>query len=128
MYQYKVFLIASLKGMTPSRHKQRTVSEQDLTVRLLTGTTCLQDKIDAIAKKMYGAASVQYSEEADKDIERYNRLGFGGLPICMAKTQYSFSGEAEKKGVPQGFDLLVSRVGASVGAGFLVPLIGLAHT
>lgn len=83
-----------------------------------------QEKIDIIAKKMYGAGSVSYSDEADKDIERYNKLGFGSLPICMAKTQYSFSGEADKKGAPTRFDLLVNRVGASVGAGFLVPLIG----
>lgn len=84
----------------------------------------LQGKIEAIAKKMYGAGSVTYSEEAEKDMERYNKLGFGGLPICMAKTQYSFSGEAEKKGVPTGFELVINRVSASVGAGFLVPLVG----
>lgn len=84
----------------------------------------MQEKIEIIAKKMYGAASVSYSEEADQDVERYNKLGFSKLPICMAKTQYSFSGDADKKGVPTGFDLLVNRVGASVGAGFLVPLIG----
>lgn len=75
---------------------------------------------------MYGAASVKYSEEAEKDVQRYDKLGFSGLPICMAKTQYSFSGEAEKKGAPTGFELYVNRVGASVGAGFLVPLIGKA--
>ena len=84
----------------------------------------LQDKISAIAEKMYGAGSVEYSEEAEKDIERYTRQGFGKLPICMAKTQYSFSGDAEKKGAPSGFTLLINRVGASVGAGFLVPLVG----
>jgi len=86
----------------------------------------LQEKISAIAEKVYGAAKVEYSEDAEKDIERYTRQGFAGLPICMAKTQYSFSGDAEKKGAPTGFTLVINRVGASVGAGFLVPLVGRA--
>jgi formate--tetrahydrofolate ligase len=73
---------------------------------------------------MYGAAGVEYSEEAEKDIELYTKQGFGSLPICMAKTQYSFSGDAVKKGAPTGFTLLINRVSASVGAGFLVPLVG----
>jgi len=84
----------------------------------------IKEKISAIAEKVYGAAKVEYSEDAEKDIERYTRQGFAGLPICMAKTQYSFSGDAEKKGAPTGFTLVINRVGASVGAGFLVPLVG----
>lgn len=67
----------------------------------------LQDKVWSIAQKMYGAGAVEYSEQAERDIERYDRLGFGRLPICMAKTQYSFSGEADKKGAPEGFTLHV---------------------
>lgn len=84
----------------------------------------IKDKISAIAEKMYGAAGVEYSEEAEKDIELYTKQGFGSLPICMAKTQYSFSGDAVKKGAPTGFTLLINRVSASVGAGFLVALVG----
>lgn len=84
--------------------------------RLTTLTTSrnhnvmLQEKIKAIAVKMYGAAEVEYEEQAEKDIKRYNELGFDKLPICIAKTQYSFSGDAEKKGAPTGHTLKIREV------------------
>ena len=56
-----------------------------------------QEKIETIAKKTYGAASVEYLPQAEKQIELYTRMGFAGLPICMAKTQYSFSADAAVK-------------------------------
>lgn len=59
---------------------------------------------------MYGAAEVEYEEQAEKDIKRYNDLGFGKLPICLAKTQYSFSGDADKKGAPTGHTLTIREV------------------
>jgi len=60
----------------------------------------LQEKIEAIAKETYGAASVEYLPQAEKQIELYTRMGFAGLPICMAKTQYSFSADASAKVQP----------------------------
>lgn len=67
---------------------------------------------------------MSYEPQAEKQIELYTRLGFDKLPICMAKTQYSFSDDASKKGVPTGFTLPIRDVRASVGAGFLFPLVG----
>ncbi|KAK9831504.1 hypothetical protein WJX81_003430 [Elliptochloris bilobata] len=84
----------------------------------------IKEKIEIIAKETYKAGSVEYLPQAEKQIELYTRMGFAGLPICMAKTQYSFSDVAEKKGAPSGFVLPIRDVRASVGAGFLVPLVG----
>jgi len=83
----------------------------------------IKDKIKAIAK-FYGADDVEYSELAEKQIERYNKMGFNNLPICMAKTQYSFSADPNLKGAPTGFTIPVREIRASVGAGFLFPLLG----
>ena len=77
---------------------------------------------------MYGAAGVEYSPEAEKKIEIYTRQGFDKLPICMAKTQYSLSHDPELKGVPTGFIVPIRDVRASVGSGFLYPLLGKMST
>ncbi|TMX03576.1 hypothetical protein EJD97_015766 [Solanum chilense] len=87
----------------------------------------IKDKIVAIAKS-YGADGVEYSEEAEKQIEMYTKQGFTNLPICMAKTQYSFSHDAGKKGAPSGFILPIRDVRASIGAGFIYPLVGTMST
>jgi formyltetrahydrofolate synthetase len=84
----------------------------------------IAEKIDAIATKVYGADGVSYSDLARAQIERYERAGFGGLPICMAKTHLSLSHDPELKGVPTGFTLPVREVRASAGAGFIYPLCG----
>ena len=65
--------------------------------RLKYGRCASQEKIEAIAKETYGAASVEYLPRAEKQIELYTKMGFAGLPICMAKTQYSFSADAAAK-------------------------------
>lgn len=88
----------------------------------------IKDKIEAIATKIYGADGVDYSPEAEEQIERYTRQGFSNLPICMAKTHLSFSHEAVRKGVPTGFRLPIREIRASVGAGFLYPLVGTMST
>ncbi|KAL6747918.1 formate-tetrahydrofolate ligase [Haematococcus lacustris] len=88
----------------------------------------IKDKIEIIAKEMYHAAGVEYSPEAEAQIEKYTKMGFANLPICMAKTQYSFSHDATKKGAPSGFILPIRDVRASVGAGFLYPLAGTIMT
>jgi hypothetical protein len=84
----------------------------------------IKAKIETIATEIYGAAAVTYSEEAEKKIDAYARAGYAGLPICMAKTQYSLSTDAALKGVPTGFTVHVRDVRAAVGAGFLYPLLG----
>ncbi|CAG9459985.1 unnamed protein product [Pedinophyceae sp. YPF-701] len=86
------------------------------------------EKIRTIAQNLYGAADIEVSELAAKQIATYERQGFGGLPICMAKTQYSFSDKPEVKGAPEGFILPIREVRASVGAGFLFPLVGTIST
>jgi formyltetrahydrofolate synthetase len=77
---------------------------------------------------MYGAAGVTYSPEADAQIERFEQAGFGELPICMAKTHLSLSHDPTQKGVPTGFEVPVREVRASVGAGFIYPLLGKMST
>ncbi|WIA42580.1 hypothetical protein OEZ86_008557 [Tetradesmus obliquus] len=84
----------------------------------------IKDKIEAIACGTYGASGVSYSPEAEAAIAKFSAMGFDKLPICMAKTQYSFSHDATLKGAPSGFVLPIRDVRASVGAGFLYPLVG----
>lgn len=91
---------------------------------ILEGLACMQAKIEAIAKEVYGAASVEYLPQAESQIQLYTKMGNDKLPICMAKTQYSFSADASAKGAPSGFVLPIRDVRASVGAGFLYPLVG----
>ncbi len=84
----------------------------------------IKQKIEAIAREIYGADGVDYSELAEQRIEEYTRLGFDKLPICMAKTHLSLSHDATLKGVPKGFRIPIRDVRASVGAGFIYPLLG----
>ncbi|MBD5510398.1 MAG: formate--tetrahydrofolate ligase [Lachnospiraceae bacterium] len=81
-------------------------------------------KIEAVAKKIYGAGSVSYTSAAFKQIEKLESLGYGALPVCMAKNQYSLSDDPNKLGRPTGFDLSVREVYVSAGAGFIVVLTG----
>ena len=88
----------------------------------------IEDKIRTIAQKIYGADDIELLPEAAKKIERYTRQGFSKLPICMAKTHLSLSSDASKKGAPTGFTIPIRDVRASVGAGFLYPLVGTMTT
>jgi formyltetrahydrofolate synthetase len=88
----------------------------------------IKEKIEIIVKEMYGGSGVEYSPEAEKKIERYTRQGFDKLPICMAKTHLSLSHDPALKGAPTGFIVPVRDVRASVGAGFLYPLLGTMAT
>jgi len=85
-------------------------------------------KIDALARGLYGAAGVTYDEAARQDLERWTALGFAGLPICMAKTQYSFSHDPKQRVDPSGYLFRVRRVRLSAGAGFLYPVAGAMKT
>ncbi len=86
--------------------------------------TSIKDKIETICKEIYGADGVEYSEEAEKKIDLYTRLGFDELPMCMAKTHLSLSHDAKLKGRPTGFTVPIRDLRASVGAGFIYPLLG----
>jgi formyltetrahydrofolate synthetase len=84
----------------------------------------IKDKIETIAREIYRADGVDYTTEAQAQVERYTRLGFDKLPICMAKTHLSFTTDATKKGAPNGFRITVREIRASAGAGFLYPILG----
>ncbi len=84
----------------------------------------LKEKIEKIATTIYGAAKVEYSAEANRQLAMYEANGFGVLPICVAKTHLSISGDASLKGAPTGHTLTVREVRASVGAGFVYPICG----
>jgi methylenetetrahydrofolate dehydrogenase (NADP+) / methenyltetrahydrofolate cyclohydrolase / formyltetrahydrofolate synthetase len=88
----------------------------------------IKSKIETIVREIYGGSGVEYLPEAEKKIELYSRLGFGNLPICMAKTHLSVSHDPSLKGAPSGFTVPVRDVRASVGAGFLYPLLGTMST
>ncbi|KAI9314424.1 formate--tetrahydrofolate ligase-domain-containing protein [Dichotomocladium elegans] len=88
----------------------------------------IERKIEIICKEIYGAAGIELSATARAKIDMYTRQGFGNLPICMAKTQYSFSHEPTLKNVPSGFVVPIRDIRASVGAGFLYPLVGAMQT
>ncbi|KAI9207432.1 formate--tetrahydrofolate ligase-domain-containing protein [Polychytrium aggregatum] len=88
----------------------------------------IEEKIATIAREMYGADGIELSEAARKKIETYTAQGFANLPICMAKTHLSLSHDPKLKGVPSGFTVPVRDIRASVGAGFLYPLLGTMQT
>ena len=84
----------------------------------------IKDKINAIATKIYGADGVSFSPAASRTIDNLTKMGFGNMPICMAKTQYSLSDDQTKLGRPSGFTVNVREVYVSAGAGFIVALTG----
>ena len=84
----------------------------------------LEAKMNKIAKDMYGAKSVELSPSVKEKIEQYEAQGYGGLPICMAKTPLSLTGDPSIKGAPKGFTLKINDVTLSAGAGFIVPICG----
>ncbi len=84
----------------------------------------IKEKIKAIATKIYGADDVEFSPKANKEIANFERLGFGNLPICMAKNQYSLTDDPKKLGRPTGFKVTIRDITPSIGAGFLVALTG----
>ncbi|MCY4371946.1 MAG: formate--tetrahydrofolate ligase [bacterium] len=88
----------------------------------------IKEKIETIATSVYGAEGVDYSPQAERDIAGYEHDGFAYLPVCMAKTPLSMSHDPALKGRPRGFRLPVREVRSSVGAGFLVPILGSINT
>ena len=84
----------------------------------------LKDKIKRIATEIYGAGSVSFSATATKQLQKLTELGFGNLPVCMAKNQYSLSDNPKLLGRPEGFDITIREAYVSAGAGFVVVLTG----
>ena len=88
----------------------------------LDGT--IEDRIGAVVRKIYGGDGITVMPQAKKQIATLEALGYGGLPVCIAKTQYSFSDDQTKLGAPTGFTVTVKQVRVSAGAGFIVVLTG----
>ena len=88
----------------------------------------IKEKIETIATKIYGADGVEYTPLADRQIKTFTDLGYDKLPLCMAKTHLSLSHDPKLKGVPTGFKVPIREVRASIGAGFLYPLLGQMST
>ncbi len=84
----------------------------------------IKAKIETIAKEIYGAKDVVYTEEADKQIDEYTKMGFDKTPVCIAKTPQSFTDNPKVLGAPEGFTITIREVRLSAGAGFIVPLTG----
>lgn len=88
----------------------------------------LTEKIETVAKEIYGAKGVNYTAAAKKQLAKLTELGFGDLPVCMAKTQYSLSDDPTLLGRPKDFDITVREAYVSAGAGFVVVLTGAVMT
>ncbi|MBQ4416998.1 MAG: formate--tetrahydrofolate ligase, partial [Butyrivibrio sp.] len=84
----------------------------------------IEEKIEAVVTKVYRGDGVDFTPQAKKEIETLEKLGFGKMPVCMAKTQYSFSDDQTKLGAPRGFRVTVRNVKVSAGTGFIVVLTG----
>jgi formate--tetrahydrofolate ligase len=88
----------------------------------------LKEKIETIAKEIYGAGSVTYDPSAEKAIAKIEAMGFGNVPVCMAKNQYSLSDDQTKLGRPEGFNVNIREAYISAGAGFMVAITGTIMT
>jgi formate--tetrahydrofolate ligase len=103
--------------------EEATAGPSDFHV-LYPDSASLRDKIHTVATKVYGADGVEYSAQAAKQLDTYERAGFGHLPVCIAKTHMSISSDPSLKGAPTGWTLPVREVRASAGAGFVYPICG----
>jgi methylenetetrahydrofolate dehydrogenase (NADP+) / methenyltetrahydrofolate cyclohydrolase / formyltetrahydrofolate synthetase len=88
----------------------------------------IKEKIEKICTEIYGAEGVDYLPEAEEKVEKFTELGYANLPLCMAKTHLSFSHDPSLKGVPKGFRIPIRDINASIGAGFLIPMVGEIRT
>ena len=84
----------------------------------------VKEKIQTIAREIYRADKVEFTPEAKRKLARFNKNGFGNYPVCIAKTQYSFSDDAKLTGAPDGFTLTITDMRLSAGAGFVVAIAG----
>lgn len=116
-------------GIALARKVLDTLEKKESHFKLLYGDELsLKEKIEKIAKEIYGADGVIYASAAEKQLKKLEELGFGKLPVCMAKTQYSLSDDPALLGRPSGFDINVREAYVSAGAGFVVVLTGAVMT
>lgn len=112
-------------GMAVAKEVLRLIDEEENNFQYCyEEDLSIKEKINAIATKIYGAEGVDYTKEAEKEIAKFEKLGFNKLPICMAKTQYSLTDDQTKLGRPEGFRITVRDLTVSAGAGFIVALTG----
>lgn len=117
------------KGGEAVAHALVNAAEEPSSFRLLyPSEASLMEKIETLASKVYGAEAVEYSDLARRKLEQFQDQGYGHLPICMAKTQYSLSHDPQLKGRPSGFVFPIQDVRAAIGAGFVYPLAGAIMT
>ncbi len=116
-------------GIELAQKVLHTLEEKESHFHVLYGDELsLEEKIETVSREIYGADGVTYSPAAKKQLARLAELGFGGLPVCMAKTQYSLSDDPTLLGRPQGFEINVREAYVSAGAGFVVVLTGAVMT
>ncbi|MBQ7630558.1 MAG: formate--tetrahydrofolate ligase [Selenomonadaceae bacterium] len=120
----KVFAEGSIGGIGLAHAVESAFDEEKNFKLTYEDNLRIVDKISAVAKKIYGAKKIVYTAAAEKQILDVQRLGYGHLPICIAKTQYSLSDDATKLGRPKNFTVTVREVKISAGAGFVVVLLG----
>ncbi|MGA1821737.1 MAG: formate--tetrahydrofolate ligase [Thermoplasmatota archaeon] len=116
-------------AMEVGRLVREAIEKQPCRFKLLyPNEMAIEEKIETVCIKVYGASKVDYAIDAVKAIQRFEAMGFGNLPICMAKTQYSFSDNPKLLGAPTGFKMTISDVRLSAGAGFIIPFTGTITT
>lgn len=112
-------------GIEVAKEVMRLIDEEENNFKFCyEDDLSIKEKIEAIAKKIYGADGVDFTQAAEKEIQNLEKLGFSKLPICMAKTQYSLTDDQTKLGRPTGFRITVRQLTVSAGAGFIVALTG----
>ena len=110
-------------------HKVIAAAEKPSSFKFLyESDLSLKEKIESVCLEIYGAAKVSYAAEASRLLAKFEELGYGHLPVCMAKTQYSLSDNPDLKGRPTGFEVNVREVRLAAGAGFVVALAGTIMT
>ena len=116
-------------GIDLAKKVLKTLEEKESNFKVLyPDNLSLKEKVETIAKEIYGADGVTYESAAEKMLAKLTDLGFGDLPVCMAKTQYSLSDDQTKLGRPEGFDIHVRDAFVNAGAGFVVILTGAVMT
>ncbi len=122
--QSKVFAEGGAGGIELAKAVEEVLNSEKNFTLTYADELSIKQKISAVATKIYGADGVNYLPAAEKQIAELEELGFGNLPICIAKTQYSLSDDANKLGRPKNFSVTVREVKISAGAGFVVVLLG----
>ena len=125
----KVWELGGEGGMDLANKVVETIESKESNFKpLYCDDMSIKDKIETVAKEIYGASSVTYDVAASKAIERITELGFGNMPVCMAKNQYSLSDDPTKLGRPENFNINIREVYVNAGAGFVVAITGTIMT